>query len=73
MKVKDVQAALKAGERFFVDYKFEEPVEVIKWGMAFVRYKIPGKKWPISTNIRTFAMGIDSVYKPPASDELSNT
>lgn len=68
MKVKEVQAALLAGERFFVDWKLSEPVEVLKWGMAFVRYTTPSMKNFISTNIRTFSMGIDRVYKKPAEE-----
>ncbi|WP_154116965.1 hypothetical protein [Paenibacillus monticola] len=63
MKVKEVQAVLKAGERFFVDWALPETVEVLAWGMAWVRYKTPSMKFFISTNIRTFSMGIDSVYK----------
>ncbi|MEK4882655.1 MULTISPECIES: hypothetical protein [Paenibacillus] len=63
MKVKEVQAALKAGERFFKDWKLKDPVEVIAWGNAWVRYKSPIMAHWISTNIRTFAMGIDGVYK----------
>ncbi|MEK4882348.1 MULTISPECIES: hypothetical protein [Paenibacillus] len=63
MKVKEVQAALKAGERFFKDWKLKDPVEVIAWGNAWVRYKSPIMAHWISTNIRTFAMGLDGVYK----------
>ncbi|MEK3749441.1 hypothetical protein NYE25_14450 [Paenibacillus sp. FSL E2-8871] len=63
MKVKEVQKALKTGKRFFKDWKFEDPVEVIAWGNAWVRYTSPIMTHWISTNIRTFAMGLDGVYK----------
>lgn len=65
MRVKEVQAALKSGERYFKDWKFAEPVEVLSWGKAWVRYTTPSMKYFISTNIRTFSLSIDSVYKPP--------
>lgn len=64
MRVKEVQAALKAGERYFKDWKLTELIEVLSWGMAWVRYTTPSMKEFISTNIRTFALSIDSVYKP---------
>ncbi|MEK5181369.1 hypothetical protein [Paenibacillus odorifer] len=63
MKVKEVQKALKVGKRFFKDWKLEDPVEVIAWGNAWVRYTSPNMTHWISTNIRTFAMGLDGVYK----------
>ncbi|WP_375104072.1 hypothetical protein ACDZ28_04095 [Paenibacillus sp. RS8] len=64
MRVKEVQAALKSGERYFKDWKLTEPVEVLSWGMTWVRYTTPSMKYFISTNIKTFALSIDSVYKP---------
>ena len=64
MRVKEVQAALKAGERLFKGWKRTEPVEVLAWGMTWVRYTTPSMKFFISTNIKTFALSVDSVYKP---------
>lgn len=63
MKVKDVQEALKAGERKFIGWKSTIPLQVLKWGNAYVRYTTPLMKGFISTNIRTFAYSVDGVYK----------
>ncbi|WP_238649745.1 hypothetical protein [Paenibacillus piscarius] len=66
MSVKEVQAALAAGERFFKGYGLGDTVviqEVLRWGKAFVRFTTPNMKYFISTNIRTFAWGVFGVYK----------
>lgn len=65
MKVKAVQQALKSGERHFKNWALDEPVEVLAWGMSWVKYKTPSMKMFILTNIKTFALSIDGVYKQP--------
>ena len=62
MMVKEVQAALAAGHRLFQRPNREEPAEVIDWATSWVKYQAQGMKYPISTNIRTFAMSVISTY-----------
>ncbi|KGE20611.1 hypothetical protein [Paenibacillus wynnii] len=62
MMVKELQAALADGHRLFQRPNREEPAEVIDWAPSWVTFRIPGNKYPISTNIRTFSMSVTGTY-----------
>jgi hypothetical protein len=69
MKYKDTQNALRAGHRQFIFTASPgKPVEVLKWGPSWVRFKDAYNTYPISTNMKMFSMMVECIYTEKSPD-----
>jgi hypothetical protein len=64
MRYKDTQKALSDGHRHFIFTESPgKPVEVLKWGPSWVRFKDAYNTYPISTNMKMFSDGGMYLYR----------
>lgn len=72
MRYKDTQKALSDGHRQFIFTESpRKPVEVLKWGPSWVRFKDAYNTYPISTIMKMFSDGGMYLYRksPDASGQ----
>jgi hypothetical protein len=69
MRYKDTQKALSDGHRQFIFTASPgKPVEVLKWGPSWVRFKDAYNTYPISTNMKMFSMMVEGIYIEKSPD-----
>lgn len=69
MRYKDTQNALATGHRQFIFTASPGlPVEVLKWGPTWVRFKDAYNTFPISTNMKMFSMLVEGIYTEKSPD-----
>jgi len=69
MRYKDTQKALSDGHRQFIFTGSPgKPVEVLKWGPSWVRFKDAYNTYPISTNMKMFSMMVEGIYTEKSPD-----